>query len=87
MITQVYEEQMAVIALAVDPARKTYGFADVAGAQLGAGMCTVGVHAEVRARCAVMGGKKRAPRFTAANIFVNPRGQGYWPQDSCVFIR
>jgi hypothetical protein len=58
----------------MDPTRKPDRFADVAGAQLGAGVGTIGVHEEVDLS-AENGVGKAAPRFTAANSFVNPRGR------------
>ena len=84
MVAQVDEQQMAVIALAVDPARQADGLADIARAQLGAAVGAIGVHAECRARLreAEMRARKAdAPRFTARrSSFVNPRGRGYRPR-------
>jgi hypothetical protein len=73
MITQVDEEQVAVIALAMHPSREPDGLADVAGAQGCAGMGTIGVHDQVGS-LAKNCGEKRAPRFTGTKLFVNPRG-------------
>src|SRR5205085_12006166 len=44
MIAQIDEQQMAVVALAMNPSRQADGLANVLGAQLGAGMGAVGVH-------------------------------------------
>ena len=49
MVAQVDEQQLAVIALAVDPAGQADGFADVAFAKVGAAVGAIGVHAENRA--------------------------------------
>ena len=46
MIAQIDEQQLAVVALAVDPARQADGFANIGGAQRGAIMGAVGVHVE-----------------------------------------
>jgi hypothetical protein len=44
MVAQIDEQQVPVIALAVNPAGNPDGFADVAEAQLGAAVGTVSVH-------------------------------------------
>jgi hypothetical protein len=44
MVAQVDEQQVAVVALAMDPAGKPHPRADVGGAQLAASMGPVGVH-------------------------------------------
>ena len=44
MVAQIDEEQMPVVALSVHPARKADRLTDVAGAQLGAIVGTIGVH-------------------------------------------
>ena len=44
MIAQIDEQHAAMIALAVHPARKTDGLADIGGAELGAVMGAIGVH-------------------------------------------
>jgi hypothetical protein len=71
VVAQVDEQQLAVIALAMNPARQADRLADVACAQRGAGMGTIGVHQEVGllAENAVENG---APRFTGGKAFVNP---------------
>jgi hypothetical protein len=43
-VAKVDEQQVAVIALAVDPARQLHALADVALAELAAAMGTIGVH-------------------------------------------
>jgi hypothetical protein len=87
MVSQIDEQQMAVIAPAVDPAREADRLADVGEPQLGAGVGAIGVHQEVDLS-AENCGEKRAPRFDAGKAFVNPRGRGYGLlQDSCVSIR
>jgi hypothetical protein len=75
VVAQVYEEQMTVIALAMDPSRKADRFADVAEAKLGAAMGSIGVHDD---RLCSSGNfvEKVAPRFNAGKLFVNPRGRG-----------
>jgi hypothetical protein len=75
MVAKVDKQQVAVVAPAMDPSRQADGFADVAEAQLGAGVGTIGVHDQVGS---LRGNfvEKVAPRFTAANLFVNPRGRG-----------
>jgi hypothetical protein len=73
MVAQVHEEQVAVVTLAVDPAREPDRLTDVAETQLGAIVGTIGVHRQGDLSAAnVM--EKVAPRFTGANLFVNPRG-------------
>ena len=44
MVAQIDEQQPAMVALAVDPARQPHRVPDVGGAQLGAAMSAVGVH-------------------------------------------
>jgi hypothetical protein len=72
MIAQVNEQQMAMVALAMDPARQANGLANIAGAQSSAIMGTVGVH-EDQGSLGENCGEKRAPRFNAGKAFVNPR--------------
>jgi hypothetical protein len=74
MVAQVDEQQMPVVALAMDPTRKADRFAYVAEAQRRAIVGTVGVHREVDLSAENVV-EKRAPRFTAANSFVNPRSR------------
>jgi hypothetical protein len=64
---------MAVVALAMHPTRQADRLADVAKAKRSAIVGTIGVHREVvpsEENC----GEKRAPRFKAGKLFVNPRG-------------
>ena len=74
MIAKIDKQQMSMIALAIDPTREPDRSADVAKAQLGAGVGAIGMHREVDplAQNVV---EKAAPRFTGANPFVNPRGR------------
>ena len=46
MIAQIDEEEPAMVALAMHPARKPHRLAGIGGAQRGAGMGTVGVHGQ-----------------------------------------
>jgi hypothetical protein len=75
MVTQIDEQQVAVVALAMDPSRQADRFADVAEAQLGAAVGAIGVHNQVGSFGENFV-EKVAPRFTGANLFVNPRGRG-----------
>src|SRR5437868_14018035 len=73
MIAQVDEEQTAVVALAVNPARQPYGAADVARAQLAARMATV-----VGQRGAHRASAFRTSGFTSGR---SPRSStAAWPQ-------
>jgi hypothetical protein len=47
MVAQVDEQNAAMVALAVNPARQADGRADVGSAECIAGVGTVGVHAEI----------------------------------------
>jgi hypothetical protein len=44
MIAKVDEDEVAMIAFAMHPARYTDGFADMGGAEFGANMSAIGVH-------------------------------------------
>jgi hypothetical protein len=71
VIAQVDEQQMAVVALSVDPSRQADRFADIAETQVSTAMGTIGVHDQF-ARWAENCGEKGAPRFDAGKLFVNP---------------
>jgi hypothetical protein len=73
MITQIDEQQVPVVALAVDPSRNADSLADVRCAELPAIVGAIGVHDQIGSQAENCGGKP-APRFNAANIFVKPRG-------------
>ena len=60
MIAKVDEQHPAVVALAVNPPRQADGLANIGGAQLGAIMGSVGVHAGSVLAGAVMGWKSSA---------------------------
>jgi hypothetical protein len=58
----------------MDPSRQTDGLADVGGAELAAGVGTIGVHDEVgpsAGNCV----EKVVPRFDSLNSFVNRTGR------------
>ena len=75
MVAKVDEQQMAVVALAMHPARQADGLTDVAGAQFGAVVGTIGVHDEsaLLERKIVEKSARRASM--GRSIFVNPRGR------------
>ena len=70
-VAQVHEQQAAVVALAVDPAREADGAADIGAAERAAIVCAVGVHG-IRARLA-----KVAREWNERASLVKPRGRAY----------
>jgi hypothetical protein len=68
MVAQIDEQEIAVVALAVDPAGKADGLADMVAAQLAARVGTIGVH-ESGFPEAISGGKAHG-----AAPLVNPWG-------------
>jgi hypothetical protein len=86
MIAQVDEQQVPVIALAMDPSRKADRFADVAQAQVGAGMGAIGVHDEIGSLSGKLWRKSRAA-LQGRKHFCQPARAGLKPfGDSCVSI-
>ena len=47
VVAEIDEEQPAMVADAMHPARKAHGLADIAGAKLAAGLAAIAVHEEV----------------------------------------
>ena len=87
MVAQVDEQQMAVVALAVHPARQADGFADIACAKVGAAVGAIGVHAESRALLdAEMRAEKRAPRFSGRETFCQPARARLWASHRLMHI-
>ena len=85
MIAQVNEQQMAVVALAVDPAREADGFTDIGDAQLGAAMGAIGVHLETVLVRTMMA--ENARRASMGESFLSTReGAAIGHEDSCVSI-
>src|SRR5438270_3981563 len=88
MIAQIDEQQLTVVALAMHPARKPDGFADIVEAQRSAAVGTIGVHQENRsvrakivektARRASMGQRFLSTREGAAKA---PKTHAYSPPD------
>jgi hypothetical protein len=75
MVAKVDKQQVAVIALAMDPSRQANCLTNVRGAELATIMGAIGVHDGVGSLTENVVEKPR-PRFTGRNIFVNPRGRG-----------
>ena len=87
MIPQVDEQQMPMVALAMHPARKANGLADIAATQFGAVMGTIGVHDEVGSLSGKLWGKARAALQCGAKHLLSTReGAAKAPEDSCVSI-
>ena len=79
MIAQVDEQHAAVVALAVDPAGKADGLADVGSAELAAIMGAIRVHLPADSDV-----RKFAAALTGAKPFVNPRDRPLMAAaDSC----
>ena len=79
MIAQVDEQHCAVVALTVDPARQADRLANVGGAQLGATMGAIGVHAGFGARLGHYA-VEIARRASMGRSFLSTRGaRRYWP--------
>jgi hypothetical protein len=74
MIAKIDEQQMPMVALAVDPSGQADRFADIALAKRGTVMGSIGVHDQVGPLAADVR-ENRGPRFTGAKLFVNPRGR------------
>ena len=56
MVAQVDEDQPAMVAAAIDPARQAHGLADIGFAELAAGMGAIGVHGQTLEERRVFGG-------------------------------
>ena len=85
MVAQIDEDQPAMVAAAIDPARQPHGLADIGFAQLAAGMGAIGVHGKPLRKArflAVYGGRvKGGARSGASNmpVFLVTSTRLTWP--------